>query len=80
MKVKAAIAMEAEKPLIIDEIDLEGPRAGEVLVRLRATGVCQRHGDKTHPMDCREQSSSEPATNSRLKTQSGLHHPSGHDE
>jgi S-(hydroxymethyl)glutathione dehydrogenase/alcohol dehydrogenase len=40
MKVKAAIAMEAAKPLIIDEIDLEGPRAGEVLVRLSATGVC----------------------------------------
>ncbi len=40
MKVRAAIALEAGKPLVIDEIDLEGPRAGEVLVRLEATGVC----------------------------------------
>ena len=40
MKVKAAIAVEAAKPLVVDEIDLEGPKAGEVLVRLAATGVC----------------------------------------
>jgi len=40
MKVKAAIAVEAGKPLEIDQIDLEGPREGECLVRLAATGVC----------------------------------------
>ena len=40
MKVRAAIAVEPAKPLVIDEIDLEGPRAGECLVRLAATGVC----------------------------------------
>ncbi len=40
MKTKAAIAIEAGKPLVIDEIDLEGPREGECLVRLAATGVC----------------------------------------
>jgi len=40
MKVKAAIAVEAAKPLVIDEIDLDGPKAGEVLVELAATGVC----------------------------------------
>ncbi len=40
MKVRAAIAVEPGKPLVIDEIDLEGPRAGECLVRLVATGVC----------------------------------------
>jgi S-(hydroxymethyl)glutathione dehydrogenase/alcohol dehydrogenase len=40
MKVKAAIAIEAAKPLIVDEIDLEGPRAGECLIKLAATGVC----------------------------------------
>ena len=40
MKVKAAIAFEAAKPLVVDEIDLEGPKAGEVLVGLAATGVC----------------------------------------
>jgi S-(hydroxymethyl)glutathione dehydrogenase / alcohol dehydrogenase len=40
MKVKAAICWEPTKPLEIEEIDLEGPRAGECLVRLAATGVC----------------------------------------
>jgi S-(hydroxymethyl)glutathione dehydrogenase/alcohol dehydrogenase len=40
MKMKAAVAWEAAKPLEIEEIDLEGPRDGEVLVRLAATGVC----------------------------------------
>ena len=40
MKVKAAVAWEAAKPLEVEEIDLEGPKAGEVLVGLAATGVC----------------------------------------
>ena len=40
MKTRAAVAMEAGKPLIIEELDLEGPRAGEVLVEIKATGVC----------------------------------------
>ncbi|HEB89088.1 MAG TPA: S-(hydroxymethyl)glutathione dehydrogenase/class III alcohol dehydrogenase, partial [Deltaproteobacteria bacterium] len=40
MKVEAAIAVEAGKPLEIDEIELEGPKEGECLVRLAATGVC----------------------------------------
>ena len=40
MKVEAAIAVEAGKPLEIEEIDLEGPKEGECLVRLAATGVC----------------------------------------
>jgi S-(hydroxymethyl)glutathione dehydrogenase/alcohol dehydrogenase len=40
MKVRAAVAWQAAKPLEIDEIELEGPRRGEVLVRLAATGVC----------------------------------------
>jgi S-(hydroxymethyl)glutathione dehydrogenase/alcohol dehydrogenase len=40
MKVKAAVCWEPKKPLEISEIDLEGPRAGECLVRLAATGVC----------------------------------------
>ena len=40
MKVKAAIAWEPRQPLAIDEIDLDGPKAGECLVRLVATGVC----------------------------------------
>ena len=40
MKTQAAIAWEAGKPLAIEEVDLDGPKAGEVLVRLVATGVC----------------------------------------
>ena len=40
MKVKAAIALEAGKPLEVEQLDLDGPKAGEVLVRLAATGVC----------------------------------------
>jgi S-(hydroxymethyl)glutathione dehydrogenase/alcohol dehydrogenase len=40
MKSRAAVAWEAGKPLVIEEIDVQGPQAGEVLVRNVATGVC----------------------------------------
>ncbi len=40
MKTLAAVAWEAGKPLSIEEVDLQGPKKGEVLVRLVATGVC----------------------------------------
>jgi S-(hydroxymethyl)glutathione dehydrogenase/alcohol dehydrogenase len=40
MKVRAAVAVEPGKPLVIEELELAAPRAGEVLVELRATGVC----------------------------------------
>ena len=40
MKVKAAICWEPQKPLEIEEIDLDGPKGGECLIRLAATGVC----------------------------------------
>lgn len=40
MKSRAAIAWQAGKPLSIEEIDVDGPKAGEVLVRIVATGVC----------------------------------------
>ncbi len=40
MKTRAAVAFEAGKPLEIVEVDLEGPRAGEVLVEIKATGIC----------------------------------------
>jgi S-(hydroxymethyl)glutathione dehydrogenase/alcohol dehydrogenase len=40
VKSRAAIAVAAGQPLIIDEIDLQGPRAGEVLIEIMATGVC----------------------------------------
>src|SRR5690242_16813310 len=40
MKTRAAVAYAAGKPLVIEEVDLEGPKAGEVLVEIKATGVC----------------------------------------
>ncbi len=40
MKTRAAIAFEAGKPLEIAEVDLEGPKAGEVLIEVKATGLC----------------------------------------
>lgn len=40
MKSRAAVAWEAGKPLTIEEIDVAGPKAGEVLIRMIATGVC----------------------------------------
>src|ERR1700726_2176955 len=40
MKTRAAVAFQAKKPLEIVEIDLEGPKAGEVLVEIKATGIC----------------------------------------
>ncbi|HEV7778042.1 MAG TPA: S-(hydroxymethyl)glutathione dehydrogenase/class III alcohol dehydrogenase [Luteibacter sp.] len=40
MKSRAAVAWEAGKPLSIEEVDVAGPKAGEVLVRNVATGVC----------------------------------------
>src|ERR1700757_2528810 len=40
MKTRAAVAFEAKKPLEIVEVDLEGPRPGEVLVEIKATGIC----------------------------------------
>ena len=40
MKTRAAVAYRAGQPLVIETVDLDGPRAGEVLVEIRATGVC----------------------------------------
>jgi S-(hydroxymethyl)glutathione dehydrogenase / alcohol dehydrogenase len=40
MKTKAAVAYAAGKPLVIEEVELDGPKAGEVLVEIKATGVC----------------------------------------
>ncbi|HWY16382.1 MAG TPA: S-(hydroxymethyl)glutathione dehydrogenase/class III alcohol dehydrogenase [Rhizomicrobium sp.] len=44
MQVRAAVAWEAGKPLSIETVDLEGPKDGEVLVEIKATGIC--HTDK----------------------------------
>jgi len=40
MEVRAAIAFEAGKPLSLETVTLDGPRAGEVLVEIKATGIC----------------------------------------
>ncbi len=40
MQTKAAVAWKAGAPLTIETVELEGPRAGEVLVEIKATGVC----------------------------------------
>ena len=47
MKTRAAVALEAGKPLEVMEVNLEGPKAGEVLIEIKATGIC--HTDEfTH--------------------------------
>ena len=40
MKTRAAVAYKAGAPLVVEEVDLDGPKAGEVLVEIKATGVC----------------------------------------
>jgi S-(hydroxymethyl)glutathione dehydrogenase / alcohol dehydrogenase len=40
MRTKAAVAYEAGKPLVIEEVDLDGPRSGEAMIEIKATGVC----------------------------------------
>ena len=40
MKTKAAVVYQAGAPLVIEEVELDGPREGEVLVEIKATGIC----------------------------------------
>ena len=40
MDVRAAVAIEAGKPLVVETVTLDGPKAGEVLVEIKATGIC----------------------------------------
>jgi S-(hydroxymethyl)glutathione dehydrogenase/alcohol dehydrogenase len=51
MKVRAAVLEEFGKPLVVQEVDLEEPRAGEVLVRLVACGVCHTDLDTASGAD-----------------------------
>ena len=51
MKTRAAVAFEAKQPLVIEEVDLEGPRAGEVLVEVMATGICHTDAYTLSGMD-----------------------------
>src|SRR5579862_3404774 len=46
MKTISAIAYEVGEPLRVEEIELDAPKAGEVLVRMAATGIC--HSDLNH--------------------------------
>ena len=48
MKVRAAVAREAGKPLSLETVDLEGPHAGEVLVEIKATGHLPHR--RIHPL------------------------------
>jgi S-(hydroxymethyl)glutathione dehydrogenase / alcohol dehydrogenase len=40
MKTRAAVCHQAGKPLVIETVDLDGPKAGEVMIEIKATGVC----------------------------------------
>src|SRR6185503_3779259 len=40
MKTRAAVAYEARSPLTVEEVEIEGPKAGEVLVEIKASGIC----------------------------------------
>ena len=40
METRAAVAFGAGEPLKVETVELEGPRAGEVLVEVKATGIC----------------------------------------
>ncbi len=51
MKVRAAVAYAANEPLVIEEVDLEGPKAGEVLIEIKATGVCHTDAYTLSGMD-----------------------------
>jgi S-(hydroxymethyl)glutathione dehydrogenase/alcohol dehydrogenase len=48
MDVRAAVAHKAGAPLSLETVQLEGPRAGEVLVEIKATGIC--HTDRIKPI------------------------------
>ena len=48
MDVRAAVAFAPGKPLEVTNVKLDGPRAGEVLVEIKATGIC--HTDRVHPV------------------------------
>ena len=40
MKTRAAVAWKAGEPLTVETIDIEGPKTGEVLIEIKATGIC----------------------------------------
>ena len=53
MRTRAAVAVQARKPLEVTDVNLEGSKAGEVLVEIKATGIC--HTDEfTCPVPTRK--------------------------
>ncbi len=55
MKTRAAVLYAPETPFVIEELDLQEPQAGEVLVNMKAAGVCHSDwhlvtGDTNHPL------------------------------
>ncbi len=54
MDVRAAVAVQAGKPLEVMTVQLEGPRAGEVLIEVKATGICHTDDSATRTISpCR---------------------------
>lgn len=55
MKIQAALLFEPHTPFVIEDVELDGPRSGEVLIQIKASGVCHSDyhlvtGDTRHPM------------------------------
>jgi len=60
MDVRAAVAHKAGAPLVIETVRLDGPKAGEVLVEIKATGLCQQMNSRARARtrkDCSRRSS-----------------------
>ena len=75
MKTRAAVAFEAKQPLEIVEVDLEGPKAGEVLVEIMATGICHTDAYTLDGLDsegCSPRSSATKARASCAKSAPGV--------
>jgi S-(hydroxymethyl)glutathione dehydrogenase / alcohol dehydrogenase len=51
MKTRAAVAFAAKQPLEIVEVDLQGPKEGEVLVEIMATGICHTDANTLESKD-----------------------------
>jgi Zn-dependent alcohol dehydrogenase len=51
MEVRAAVAFEAGKPLEVTQVTLEGPKPGEVMLEIKATGHLPHR--RIHPLGCR---------------------------
>src|SRR6187402_1094351 len=66
MKTRAAVAWKAGAPLDIETIDIEGPKAGEVLVEIKATGICHTDAYTLSGSDPEGRRSRHPALHTRM--------------